>query len=87
MLFRSRELDLRHGIAKFNPLGAWSESEVWDYLRANDVPYNRLYEQGYRSIGCAPCTRPVLPDEDPRAGRWWWEAPEKRECGLHRKVA
>jgi phosphoadenosine phosphosulfate reductase len=72
-----------HGIEKFNPLAGWSEADVWTYVRAFAVPYNALYEQGYRSIGCAPCTRPVTPGEDVRAGRWWWEAPESRECGLH----
>jgi phosphoadenosine phosphosulfate reductase len=72
-----------HGIEKFNPLADWSEDDVWTYVRAFDVPYNRLYDQGYRSIGCAPCTRPVTPGEDVRAGRWWWETPEARECGLH----
>jgi len=56
---------------------------VWAYLHAHDVPYNRLYEQGYRSIGCAPCTRPSLPHETERAGRWWWEEGQLKECGLH----
>jgi len=78
-----REFDAAHGMQKFNPLAAWSEAAVWDYLRAHRVPYNRLYDQGYRSIGCAPCSRPVLPGEDVRAGRWWWEQPEHKECGLH----
>jgi len=78
-----REFDTAHGIEKFNPLADWSEAQVWDYLRTHAVPGNRLYEQGYRSIGCAPCTRPVLPGEDVRAGRWWWESPEHKECGLH----
>jgi phosphoadenosine phosphosulfate reductase len=78
-----RELDAVHGIEKFNPLADWSEDDVWSYIRAFDVPYNRLYDQGYRSIGCAPCTRPVTPGEDVRAGRWWWEAAAARECGLH----
>lgn len=78
-----REFDARHGLEKFNPLATWSEIAVWDYIRAHDVPYNRLYDQGYRSIGCAPCTRPVLPGEDIRAGRWWWESAETKECGLH----
>lgn len=78
-----REFDAAHGLEKFNPLAAWSESEVWEYLRDHDVPCNRLYEQGYRSIGCAPCTRPVLPGEDVRAGRWWWESEATKECGLH----
>jgi len=79
----AREFDAARGIEKFNPLVAWREGEVWAYLREYEVPYNRLYDQGYRSIGCAPCTRPVLPVEDIRAGRWWWEAPQSRECGLH----
>lgn len=78
-----RELDPAHGIPKFNPLIDWSEEEVWEYVAAHDVPTNPLYDQGYRSIGCAPCTRPVLPGEDARAGRWWWEAAKDRECGLH----
>ena len=72
-----------HGIEKFNPLADWSEDEVWAYVRARNVPYNRLYDQGYRSIGCAPCTRPVVAGEDVRAGRWWWEQPESRECGVN----
>lgn len=78
-----REFDSVHGLEKFNPLAEWSEAAVWDYIHARDVPYNRLYDQGYRSIGCAPCTRPVLPGEDLRAGRWWWEKEELKECGLH----
>jgi phosphoadenosine phosphosulfate reductase len=78
------EFDEAHGIPKFNPLADWSEKDVWRYLRAHEVPYNPLHEQGYRSIGCAPCTRPVLPTEDPRSGRWWWEIKTARECGLHR---
>ena len=76
------ELDAVHGIDKFNPLAAWTEDEVWRYLREHKVPYNALYDQGYRSIGCAPCTRPVLPHEEARAGRWWWEG-GTQECGLH----
>ena len=78
-----RELDATHGVEKFNPLAGWTEQEVWHYVRERRVPYNRLYEQGYRSIGCAPCSRPVQPGEDPRAGRWWWEQAEAKECGLH----
>jgi phosphoadenosine phosphosulfate reductase len=78
-----REFDVVHGLEKFNPLASWSEEEVWRYLREQRVPYNRLYDQGYRSIGCAPCTRPALPGEDVRSGRWWWERPETKECGLH----
>ncbi len=79
----AQEHDAVHGIEKFNPLADWSEDEVWAYMRALDVPYNRLHDQGYRSIGCAPCTRPVVAGEDVRAGRWWWEQPDGRECGLH----
>jgi phosphoadenosine phosphosulfate reductase len=78
-----REFDAAHDLEKFNPLAAWSEAEVWQYVREYQVPYNRLYDQGYKSIGCAPCSRPVLPTEDVRAGRWWWEQPETKECGLH----
>jgi phosphoadenosine phosphosulfate reductase len=78
-----REFDAAHGIEKFNPLATWSEAEVWQHVREHQVPYNRLYDQGYKSIGCAPCSRPVLPGEDVRAGRWWWEQPETKECGLH----
>jgi phosphoadenosine phosphosulfate reductase len=78
-----REFDAVHGLEKFNPLADWSEARVWEYIHAHNVPYNRLYDHGYRSIGCAPCTRPVLPGEDPRAGRWWWETAETKECGLH----
>ncbi|MGH8703956.1 MAG: phosphoadenylyl-sulfate reductase [Burkholderiales bacterium] len=77
------EWDAANGMPKFNPLAYWSEADVWSYLKENDVPVNPLYEQGYTSIGCAPCSRPVLPGEDPRAGRWWWEIAEARECGLH----
>ena len=75
--------DAVFGLEKFNPLTDWSETEVWAYLRAYEVPYNALYDQGYRSIGCAPCSRPVVAGEDVRAGRWWWEQPESKECGLH----
>jgi phosphoadenosine phosphosulfate reductase len=78
-----QEYDAARGMVKFNPLADWSEDEVWAYLRAFDVPYNALHDQGYRSIGCAPCTRPTVAGEDVRAGRWWWEIREARECGLH----
>ncbi|WP_300335358.1 phosphoadenylyl-sulfate reductase [Accumulibacter sp.] len=71
------------GLEKFNPLSAWSEREVWAYLKLNQVPYNALHDKFYPSIGCAPCTRPVTPGEDVRSGRWWWENPESKECGLH----
>jgi phosphoadenosine phosphosulfate reductase len=78
-----QEHDAAHGLIKFSPLVDWSESEIWQYIERNRVPFNPLYEQGYRSIGCAPCTRPTVTGEDVRAGRWWWESPEARECGLH----
>jgi phosphoadenosine phosphosulfate reductase len=78
-----QEYDGAHGTVKFNPLADWSESDVWGYIRHHDVPYNALHDQGYRSIGCAPCTRPTVAGEDVRAGRWWWELRETRECGLH----
>jgi phosphoadenosine phosphosulfate reductase len=80
-----QEFDATYGVLKFNPLAEWSEREVWDYIRANGVPYNPLHDQGFRSIGCAPCTRPTAAGEDLRAGRWWWENPENKECGLHRR--
>jgi phosphoadenosine phosphosulfate reductase len=73
------------GILKINPLLEWTEQEVWAYAEARRIPTNRLHKQGYPSIGCAPCTRPVAPGEHPRAGRWWWENPEHKECGLHRR--
>ena len=71
------------GIAKINPLIDWDGDEVWRYLRKHELPYNRLHDAGYPSIGCAPCTRAIEPGEHPRAGRWWWESPENKECGLH----
>jgi phosphoadenosine phosphosulfate reductase len=78
-----QEDDPAHGMQKFNPLADWSEEDVWHYIRSNDVPYNPLHDQGYPSIGCEPCTRAIQPGEDIRAGRWWWEQPESKECGLH----
>jgi phosphoadenosine phosphosulfate reductase len=78
-----QEDDAAHGMTKFNPLADWSEEDVWSYLRANKVPYNPLHDKGYPSIGCEPCTRAIQPGEDVRAGRWWWENPESKECGLH----
>jgi phosphoadenosine phosphosulfate reductase len=75
--------DADHGLQKFNPLLEWTNAEVWEYLKQNDVPYNKLHDQFYPSIGCAPCTRAVTPGEDIRSGRWWWENPENKECGLH----
>lgn len=78
------EIDYAHGgIVKVNPLADWSHDQVWEYIRANDVPYNELYDRGYTSIGCAPCTRPIQPGEDTRAGRWWWENGMPKECGIH----
>jgi phosphoadenylyl-sulfate reductase (thioredoxin) len=75
------------GIVKINPLADWTEDAVWDYARRMDVPSHALYEQGYRSIGCAPCTRPVQTGEEARAGRWWWESDgTAKECGLHLRV-
>jgi len=70
-------------LVKFNPLANWSSKHVWDYIRENDVPFNKLHEQGFISIGCEPCTKPVLPGQHEREGRWWWEDATKKECGLH----
>jgi len=81
---QAREYDVAYCLEKFNPLFDWTEAQVWAYLRANDVPYNSLHEQGYPSIGCAPCTRAIAVGEEPRAGRWWWEDAYTKECGLHR---
>ena len=78
-----QEEDAAHGMVKFNPLADWSEEDVWHYIRSNNVPYNPLHDRGYPSIGCEPCTRAIQPGEDVRAGRWWWENPESKECGLH----
>jgi len=77
------EQDTARGIAKYNPLADWSEADVWAYLEAFDVPVNPLHARGYPSIGCEPCTRAVRPGEDSRAGRWWWESRDSKECGLH----
>ena len=79
------EWDEMHQLIKVNPLISWTEQQVWDYIRANHVPYNKLHDRNYPSIGCEPCTRAVKPGEDVRAGRWWWENPEHRECGLHQR--
>ncbi len=70
-------------LVKFNPLANWTSKQVWDYIRDNNVPYNKLHERGYVSIGCEPCTKPVLPGQHEREGRWWWEDATKKECGLH----
>lgn len=77
------EYDADDDVLKLNPLLLWSEQDVKDYVRANAIPYNKLHDQGFPSIGCQPCTRAVRPGEDVRAGRWWWEDHDKRECGLH----
>ena len=78
-----QEQDEAHDMTKFNPLADWSEQDVWYYIKQNEVPYNSLHDKGYPSIGCDPCTRAIQPGEDVRAGRWWWENPESKECGLH----
>jgi phosphoadenosine phosphosulfate reductase len=70
-------------LTKFNPLSNWSSEDVWNYIRAFEVPYNKLHEKGFVSIGCEPCTRPTLPNQNEREGRWWWEESDKKECGLH----
>src|ERR687888_2186132 len=78
------EVDYLHGnIVKVNPLADWTSDSVWDYIHKNNIPYNKLHDLGYPSIGCEPCTRAILPNEDPRSGRWWWENAEHKECGLH----
>jgi phosphoadenosine phosphosulfate reductase len=77
------EFDTTHKLTKFNPLADWTNDDVWAYIHANKVPYNALHDRGYPSIGCEPCTRAVKPDEDSRAGRWWWENGSAKECGLH----
>lgn len=79
------EWDEAHGLYKISPLHAWTEEQVWTYIRDHSVPFNKLHEKGFPSIGCAPCTRAVAQGEDIRAGRWWWELPEHRECGLHNR--
>lgn len=81
---RKIERDEAHGgILKINPLADWSYDDIRDYVKQRELPYNTLFEKGYTSIGCACCTRPIEPGEDARAGRWWWEDPEHKECGLH----
>ena len=77
------EQDHARNIGKYNPLADWTEADVWAYLKAFDVPVNPLHARGYPSIGCEPCTRAVRPGEDSRAGRWWWESRDTKECGLH----
>ena len=79
------EWDENNNLLKLNPLINWTENEVWERIKKNNIPYNPLHKRGFVSIGCQPCTRAVLPGEDPRAGRWWWENPDTRECGLHKR--
>lgn len=79
------EKDPYSNVIKFNPLIDWSLKDVTDYIKANNIPYNPLHDKGYPSIGCQPCTRPVAEGEDIRSGRWWWEDPDKKECGLHKR--
>jgi len=81
----TREYDEGNQLEKFNPLADWSEKEVWTYIKQNAMPYNVLHDKFYPSIGCAPCTRAISMGEDVRSGRWWWESPELKECGLHIK--
>lgn len=79
------EWDENNGLIKVNPLIDWTEEQLWSYLKSNYIPYNKLHDAGFPSIGCQPCTRAVMPGEDVRAGRWWWENPETKECGLHKR--
>jgi len=82
---QEEEFDEAHQSQKLNPLSSWSEHEIWAYIKINEVPYNALHDQFYPSIGCAPCSRAISEGEDVRAGRWWWEDPQNKECGLHVK--
>lgn len=79
------EWDKVNGLVKINPLINWTEKEVWNYIREKNVPFNPLHERGFASIGCQPCTRALKPGEDFKAGRWWWEGQEQKECGLHKR--
>lgn len=79
------EWDNGNGLIKLNPLINWNEKKVWEYIKQHNIPYNKLHDSGFPSIGCQPCTRAVNPGEDIRAGRWWWEEPEHKECGLHNR--
>lgn len=81
------EFDAEHGLHKFNPLAEWSLEDVWHHIRSRHLPYNALHDRGFPSIGCQPCTRAVGPGEDVRAGRWWWESAEHKECGIHLRPA
>jgi len=79
------EYDHINGKIKINPLLDWTEDDLWNYIKENDVPYNKLHDNGFPSIGCEPCTRAIIAGEDIRAGRWWWESPDQKECGLHKR--
>ena len=79
------EWDTLNDIVKINPLVNWSEDQVWAYIKENKVPYNKLHDKNFPSIGCQPCTRAIMEGEDVRAGRWWWESPDSKECGLHKR--
>jgi phosphoadenosine phosphosulfate reductase len=79
------EYDENMKLIKINPLINWTEDQIWEYIHTHNIPYNTLHDKGFRSIGCQPCTRAVKPGEEIRAGRWWWEKPEQKECGIHEK--
>jgi phosphoadenosine phosphosulfate reductase len=81
--FELIDWDESHKVIKLLPLVDWTESQVWDYLKEKKIPYNELHDKGFPSIGCLPCTRAIKPGESLRSGRWWWELPENKECGLH----
>jgi phosphoadenosine phosphosulfate reductase len=83
---RAVEWDAEHGLYKISPLLEWSEAQIWQYIRLHGLPYNSLHDRQFPSIGCSPCTRAIQPGESRRAGRWWWEQPESRECGLHPRI-
>ena len=83
---RAVEWDAENGLHKVSPILDWTEEQIWQYIRARKLPYNSLHDRQYPSIGCQPCTRAIQPGESRRAGRWWWEQPESRECGLHPRV-
>jgi len=78
------EWDDQNNLIKVNPIFKWTEEQVWEYIKKYSIPYNQLHDNGYTSISCQPCTRAITQGEDVRAGRWWWEEPEKKECGLHK---
>jgi len=80
------EWDIANHLIKLNPLINWTENKVRDYIKENKIPYNPLHDKGFPSIGCQPCTRSIMPGENVRAGRWWWENPETKECGLHKRL-